>query len=77
MKGIYCRLFCLFVVLNLLQIYTSVLYDFYPFRKSNCKKNPAALDSLRLSFLNLFTVPHKKAGRRPWFQRHIKPSLSL
>ena len=37
MKSTHCRLFCLFVVLNLLQISTSGLYDFYPFRKSNCK----------------------------------------
>ena len=66
MKSIYCRLFCLFVVLNLLRISTLDLKYFQPFRKSNCKKNRAALDSLRSSFLTLFTVPHTKAVRRPW-----------
>ena len=56
MKSIYCRLFCLFVVLNLQQISTSELYDFWRFRKSNCKKSKlrwthlARLFSLRLPY---------------------------
>ena len=56
MKCIYCHLFCVFVVLNLLQTSTSDLYDFQPFRKPNCKKKKKKTQLRWTRFTRLFSL---------------------